>query len=74
MLPIERIVSRSSRGQAHAWYSFSKEVQVLVWRDAEGVRSIDLQASAVPLDQWRQRVPELDALLASIAGPGRPAY
>jgi len=63
LLPIERVVRR---GRAHAWFSLAKEPYMLVLRDTGGIRAVDTDANSVSLEQLREEVPGLDAVLASM--------
>jgi hypothetical protein len=65
LLPIERVVVRSHRGDARLWISAAKEPFALVVRDAGGIRVIGTDVLAVTLEQLRESIPGLDALLAS---------
>ncbi len=65
LLPIERVVVHSGRGARGAWASASVEPYALVVRDAGGIRLVDIGAVAVSLEDLRERIPGLDALLAS---------
>ena len=67
LLPIERVVRRR---RAHAWFSLAKEPYMLVLRDTGGIRAVDTDTDAdvnsVSLEQLREEVPGLDAVLASM--------
>ena len=63
LLPIERVVRRR---RAHAWFSLAKEPYMLVLRDTGGIRAVDTDANSVSLEQLREEVPGLDAVLASM--------
>jgi uncharacterized spore protein YtfJ len=66
LLPIERVVVHSGRGARGAWAHATVEPYALVVRDAGGIRVIDIGATAVSLEDLRERIPGLDALLASV--------
>lgn len=64
VLTIERVVVRSSRMARGAWVTAAVEPQAVVVRDAAGVRLVELDGEAMSLEQLRERIPGLDALLA----------
>lgn len=64
LLPIERVVVHSVRGSRRAWISAAKEPAAVVVRDAGGTWAVGADAAAISLDELRERVPGLDALLA----------
>lgn len=66
LLPIERVVLHSGRGNTRVWFSVIKEPYALVVRDAGGLWAIDTDAAAVSLDGLRERVPGLDTVLAAM--------
>ena len=66
LLPIERVVSHSSRGNTRVWFSAIKEPYALIVRDAGGLWAIDTDAAAIPLEALRERVPGLDTVLAAM--------
>lgn len=66
LLPIERAVVRAGGGTLHAWLSAAKEPHALIVRDASGLRAVDAGGAPVALDELREGVPGLDALLASM--------
>jgi hypothetical protein len=47
-----------------AWFSVAKQPYALVVRDANGIRTLNIDAAAVSLEQLREQIPGLDALLA----------
>ena len=63
LLPIERVKLQSQIASSHAWLAASKEPVVLVVRDTDGIRTIDI-GTALSIDQLREQVPELDDLIA----------
>ncbi len=65
LLAIERAVLRSGRGALGMWVTAALEPYALVVRDAGGVRVLEIGGAAVPLEQLRGRIPELDDRLAS---------
>jgi hypothetical protein len=66
LLPIEHVVMHSDMGNTGVWFSVAKEPYALVVRDADGMRAVDTNAMEVSLEQLRERIPGLDALLASL--------
>ncbi|WPC67073.1 hypothetical protein SBP18_00770 [Rhodoferax ferrireducens] len=66
LLPIERVVLHSGRGNTRVWFSAIKEPYALIVRDAGGLWAIDTDAAAVSLEALRQRVPGLDTVLAAM--------
>ena len=66
LLPIERVALHSDRGKTRVWCSAAKEPYALVVRDVGGLRVVDVDARAVSLEELREKIPGLDALLASI--------
>ena len=66
LLPIERVVLHSERGSTHVWCLVAKEPYALVVRDAGGLRAVDADAMAVSFADLREKIPRLDALLASM--------
>lgn len=66
LLPIERVVSHSSRGSTRLWFSAIKEPYALIVRDMGGLWAIDADAALIPLDGLCARVPGLDTVLAAL--------
>ena len=66
VLPIERIVRRSDRGDRGAWFTAIKEPYAVIVREADGTRAFAAGADAVSLEELRALVPELDALLSAL--------
>lgn len=66
LLPIERVVMHATRGGMGAWLSVAKTPYAMIVRDADGVRALATDAAGVTLEQLRENIPELDAVLASI--------
>jgi len=66
LLPIERVVLHSGRGNTRVWFSATKEPYALIVRDAGGLWAIDTDAAAVSLEALRQRVPGLDTVLTAM--------
>jgi hypothetical protein len=64
LLPVERVLLQSDRGDTHLWFSAAKEPHALIVCDAGGTRGIDMDAMPVSLEALRERVPALDSLLA----------
>jgi hypothetical protein len=63
LLPIERVVLHTVRGNTRVWFSAVKEPYALVVRDAGGIWAINTDAVAVSLERLCQRVPGLDTVL-----------
>lgn len=66
LLPVERVVLHSNRGDGHLWFSAAMEPYALIVRDADGIRVIATDAAAVSLRELRQRVPGIDMALAVV--------
>ena len=66
LLPIERVAVHSGTGALGAWFTAAKEPYALVVRDADGIRALDIGATAVSLEALREGIPGLDAVLASM--------
>ena len=66
LLPIERVVVHSAVGALGAWFTAAQEPYALVVRDAGGIRTLDIGATAVSLEALRAEIPGLDAVLASM--------
>jgi len=66
LLPIERVVLRWQVGALGACLGAAKEPYALVVRDDGGIRAVDAGAAEVSLGVLRERVPGLDAVLASM--------
>jgi hypothetical protein len=64
LVPIEHVVLRSVMGIFGAWFSVAKQPYALIVRDAAGLRTVDIDV-AISLEELRERIPELDALLAT---------
>jgi hypothetical protein len=64
LLPIERVVMHADMATTGAWFSVAKQPYALVVRDANGIRTLDIDAAAVSLEHLREQIPGLDALLA----------
>jgi uncharacterized spore protein YtfJ len=65
LLPVERVVVLSGTGAYGAWFTAAKEPYALVVRDADGTRVLDIGDTPVSLEAIRERIPGLDAVLAS---------
>jgi len=63
LLPIERVVMHADMATTGAWFSVVKQPYALVVRDANGIRTLNIGAAAVSLEQLREKIPTLDALL-----------
>jgi len=66
LLAIEHIEIHADRGNGCAWLLVSKAPYALVVRDAAGLRAFDADATSLPLERLREKVPELDQALASM--------
>jgi len=66
LLPIERIETHADRGNGRAWFLVSKAPYALVVRDAVGLRAFGTDATSLPMERLREKIPELDAALASM--------
>ena len=66
LLPIERTVTCVRTASRGGWLSAVREPCALVVRDARGMHAFDANGSACPLQDLRERVPGIDALLASL--------
>lgn len=64
LAPIERVVIEAEAGALGLWCAAAREPYALVVRDAGGVRAVDAQAGPMSLEALREKVPELDRLLA----------
>ncbi len=64
LVPIEHVVLRSEMGIFGAWFSVAKRPYALIVRDAAGIRTVDIDV-AISLEELRERIPELDGLLAT---------
>ena len=65
LVPIEHVALQSEEmDTVGAWFSVTKQPYALIVRDASGIRTVDIEA-ATSLDELRERVPEIDALLAT---------
>jgi hypothetical protein len=65
LLPIERLIVRADRFGEGLWSSASKEAYAIVIRDERGVRVLTAGTEAVSLEDLRERIRELDALLVA---------
>lgn len=66
LLPIERTRVLAQISHGRPWVAASKQVHVLILRDAAGLRAFDADARPLPLAQLRQQLPDLDAWLARL--------
>lgn len=64
LLPIEHVVMRAGGDERAAWVLAAMEPHALVVCEAGSVRVIGIDATAASLEQLRERIPGLDALLA----------
>ena len=62
VLPVEQVSLHMEMGIAGAWFSAAKQPYALIVRDAGGIRAVDID-TAVSLDQLRESIPGLGALL-----------
>ena len=65
LVPIEHVALRSEMGIVGAWFSVAKQPYALIVRDATGIRTVDIDG-AVSLGELREKIPGLDALLATM--------
>jgi uncharacterized spore protein YtfJ len=65
LLPVERVVVISGIGAPGAWFTAAKEPYALVVRDGGGTRVLGISGTPVSLEAIRERIPGLDAVLAS---------
>ena len=63
LLTVERVTLQSQIASAHAWVTASKEPVVLVVRDSDGIRTIDVGAG-LSVEQLREQIPGLDDLIS----------
>jgi hypothetical protein len=66
LLPIERVVLYTETWPAHVWVSAAKAPYALIVRDAGGLRVVTTGTGTVTLEQLRESIPGLDALLESM--------
>ena len=66
LLPVERVVLHSNRGDGGLWVLAYKEPRALIVRDANGIRAIGAGGVAVTLGALIEEVPGLDAALAAL--------
>lgn len=66
LLPIEHVVMHAAKGKIGAWISVAKEPYALIVRDRNGIHMIETDRANVSLEQLREIVPGLDAVLASM--------
>ena len=67
LVPIERCVIRSDRGDMGCWLSGLKEPFAIVVCDAIGIRAFDTEATEVTVESLIQKVPDLGAVLALLS-------
>lgn len=69
LLPVERVVVRAGPGPlGAAWVFAAREPYALIVRDADGVHALAVGAAEISLEQLRERIPELDAVLPPPSG------
>lgn len=66
LLPIEHVVMHTTKGRMGAWISVAKEPYALIVRDRNGIHTIETKMADVSLGQLRERIPGLDAVLATM--------
>lgn len=66
LLPVERSVVHATRDGVGLWCWCACAPHALLIRDDGGVRAVDTNAEPVDLDRLRERLPHLDALLATL--------
>lgn len=64
LVPIERIVIDSDRGDAGLWFSAAKLPHALIVHDADGIRSVDIGSGAFSLEELLEQIAGLAAVLA----------
>lgn len=65
VVPIARVFLHTASGEGFAWLTASKDPQAIVVRDGEGTRAIGASDSTITLEMLRERIPDLDLVLAS---------
>ena len=65
MVPIERVVLHAQAGGSGIWCSVAKEPYALIVRERGDTRAVGIDGAEVSLEELREQVPGLDALLAS---------
>ena len=65
LLPVDRVVLHTEIHATGAWLSITSHPYTLVVSDANGTRTINIDETAVPLEQLREHLPGLDSALAS---------
>ncbi len=66
LLAVEKVSIRSGRDESGNWVQASVEPFAVIVRDRNGTRAYDLDANAVSLETLREKVSDLDSLLASL--------
>ncbi len=67
LLPIERVAVRWTGYARWAWFSVAVDPYALVVRHTGCVRALDADAVPISLEHLREKLPELDGLLAALA-------
>lgn len=67
LVPIERAVIHSDRGEAGCWLGAIKEPFAVILCDAAGVRALAADSTEIPLDDLIQKTPNLAAILAGLS-------
>jgi hypothetical protein len=66
LLLIERVAEHAQKSDSGVWFSVAKEPYALVVRDTDGIRAVATDAVEVSIEQLREKIPEFNALLASM--------
>lgn len=66
LLAIEKVSVQSDEGESGNWVRASVEPFAIIVRDRNGTRAYDPDANAVSLETLREKVSDLDSLLASL--------
>ena len=66
LLPIERVVLHAHRMRRGLWCVALREPCALIVRDAEGVRVVDASVATPTLEALRERIPDLENVLAAL--------
>lgn len=66
LLCIECAVLQTALDQGRAWCWAQSEPYALIVRDGNGIRVVELASVAVSLEALRDRLPELDRVLAAM--------
>ena len=66
LLPIEGVLLHMHIGRGGGWITASKEPLAIIVGDAARRQAFATDGSEMPLDALRERVPDLDAVLATV--------